>query len=238
MSNLPDPSCSTEISWSPGVRMVASGLILAYLVVVFAGPATSAINSEVTDVYRVSTEPARQVLYLDHGYRFFAPNPGPSHILKYEIGLANGETVVGQIPDRDKHWPRLLYHRWFMLSEFLFNDSLGLVERNQFESEQEMLAERAHELRAKGKGAFASKIERSKWLAARVYENRLQRIANLTNAIGQHLLREQNGQWIKLSIHERAIPTPGDVIMGESLAAPERVSPPLKIWTIEADTDE
>jgi hypothetical protein len=213
-------------------------MIIAYLFVVLAGPATSTINSEVAEVYRRATEPARQALYLDHGYRFFAPNPGPSHILKYEIGMPDKTTVSGQIPDRDKFWPRVHYHRWFMLSEFLFNDSLGLRDPAQFEAEQQVLAERAHELRSHGKGAFARKIEDSKRLAKQNIENRRKRIKDLTDAIGQHLLREHGGQWIKLSVHERAIPTPGDIILGESLGNSERISPPLRIWTVEAIDDE
>ncbi len=90
-------------------------------------------------------------MYLSHGYAFFAPNPGPSHLLECEIKssaiVQNTEnetkrqpasnslrelSLVAQpeesfstkavrwrvFPDRDGDRPRLLYHRYFMLSEF------------------------------------------------------------------------------------------------------------------------
>jgi len=63
--------------------------------------------------------PYVQVMYLDNGYRFFAPEPGPSHLIRYEVVLPDGKRVEGFFPDRTRHWPRLLYHRYFMLSEFV-----------------------------------------------------------------------------------------------------------------------
>jgi hypothetical protein len=56
-------------------------------------------------------------MYLDHGYFFFAPNPGPSHL----VGIRDQSVVF---PDRKEQWPRLLYHRYFMLSEF-YNNSFA-----------------------------------------------------------------------------------------------------------------
>jgi hypothetical protein len=81
-------------------------------------------------------------MYLSHGYSFFAPNPGPSHLLECEI-IPRGPTADGRavhstgrpvvakdgqamqgtsswrvFPDRRNDRPRLLYHRYFMLSEF------------------------------------------------------------------------------------------------------------------------
>jgi hypothetical protein len=56
---------------------------------------------------------------LNHGYRFFAPNPGPSHLFRYQLTFDDGSTRDGYFPNREQHWPRLLYHRYFMLSENL-----------------------------------------------------------------------------------------------------------------------
>ncbi|MEQ1829346.1 MAG: hypothetical protein ABL921_25505 [Pirellula sp.] len=69
------------------------------------------------------TRPYSQWLYLDHGYFFFAPNPGPGHLVQYsysETSKTNAEPkkTTAIFPDRTKHRPRLLYHRYFMLSEF------------------------------------------------------------------------------------------------------------------------
>ncbi len=47
----------------------------------------------------------------------FSPNPGPSHLFHYTLTLPDGTTRRGYFPNREEHWPRLLYHRYFMLSE-------------------------------------------------------------------------------------------------------------------------
>jgi len=65
-------------------------------------------------------EPLRPVvgaLYLGHGYRFFAPNPGPGHSIRWTMTLGDGSTRSGIIPDPVQDRPRLLYHRRFMVSE-------------------------------------------------------------------------------------------------------------------------
>ncbi len=53
-------------------------------------------------------------MYLSHGYFFFAPNPGPAHLLEIRVEPSRVELW----PDRKAQWPRLLYHRHFMLTEF------------------------------------------------------------------------------------------------------------------------
>lgn len=67
-------------------------------------------------------------MYLSHGYFFFAPNPGPGHLIECQLHpentAANQNVFLRSIvkkyfyPDRVEQWPRLLYHRHFMLSEF------------------------------------------------------------------------------------------------------------------------
>lgn len=72
-------------------------------------------------------KPYSQWLYINHGYFFFAPNPGPSHLIQCAFSPPdNGESAEKSspkltLPDRAEHWPRLLYHRYFMLSEFYTN---------------------------------------------------------------------------------------------------------------------
>jgi len=60
-----------------------------------------------------------QTLHLNHGFHFFAPDPGPSTIVRYAAELPDGGVTTGQIPDRETMRPRLLYHRHFMLTESL-----------------------------------------------------------------------------------------------------------------------
>jgi hypothetical protein len=56
---------------------------------------------------------------LNNGYRFFAPEPGPGHLVHYEVVTGDGRQVDGSFPDWNTERPRLLYHRYFMMSEFL-----------------------------------------------------------------------------------------------------------------------
>jgi hypothetical protein len=81
-----------------------------------------------------------QWLYLDHGYFFFAPNPGPGRLIQCDIlesrSIAKQDKAIDSVvpdssafgssvkpvsillPDKKKQWPRLLYHRYLMLAEF------------------------------------------------------------------------------------------------------------------------
>jgi hypothetical protein len=56
------------------------------------------------------------LLYINSGYNFFSPDPGVSHLIRFEIFNDAGEKIVeGQLPDRRDEWPRLFYHRFMML---------------------------------------------------------------------------------------------------------------------------
>jgi len=59
--------------------------------------------------------------YLNHGYAFFAPDPGPSHLMRVDVAEAPDGEASMTYPDLSRQWPRLLYHRHFMLTEFLNN---------------------------------------------------------------------------------------------------------------------
>lgn len=60
------------------------------------------------------------LLHLNHGYAFFAPDPSDSFILRYEAKFNDGRPpIAGWLPDLQDHWPRLLYHRHFMLADQL-----------------------------------------------------------------------------------------------------------------------
>jgi hypothetical protein len=58
------------------------------------------------------------LVYVNHGYNFFSPDPTASHLIKYEIyNIANEKIAEGRFPDRREQWPRLFYHRHMMLVE-------------------------------------------------------------------------------------------------------------------------
>jgi hypothetical protein len=63
-------------------------------------------------------QPYDDAMFLNHGYAFFAPNPGSSFLLRAHLEFDDGrEPLVVNLPDADQRTPRLLYHRYFMLSE-------------------------------------------------------------------------------------------------------------------------
>ena len=65
-----------------------------------------------------TVSPYPQAFYLAHGFHYFAPEPGSSTLFKYTVTLRNGETRSETIPNRGIS-PRLLYHRHFMVTEYL-----------------------------------------------------------------------------------------------------------------------
>jgi hypothetical protein len=62
--------------------------------------------------------PYLQFLFLNHGFNFYAPEPAPSNLLKFEAFRADGSVVKGQIPERLMR-PRLLYQRHLLLTEHI-----------------------------------------------------------------------------------------------------------------------
>jgi hypothetical protein len=103
---------------SPFPRLFASLLIVGYLAAVvvppLAGPPpASGLAGRLLQPLR----PVVGALYLGHGYRFFAPDPGPGHSIRWTLTRPDGSQQTGSIPDAQSDWPRLLYHRRFMVSE-------------------------------------------------------------------------------------------------------------------------
>lgn len=104
--------------WHWPVRAIVSLaiviLMLAILLPPLAGPPpASLLANRLIQPFR----PVIGGLFLGHGYRFFAPDPGPGHSIRWTMQMGDGSTRRGSIPDRETDWPRLLYHRRFMLPE-------------------------------------------------------------------------------------------------------------------------
>ena len=76
--------------------------------------ATPGYVQAVWDVFR----PYLQVLSLNQGYNFFAPEPVPAHILEFEIIGADGTVVRRRLPDLSLK-PHLLYERHLLLAEHI-----------------------------------------------------------------------------------------------------------------------
>lgn len=105
-------------SWSPIARGLASVLIAVYAVAVVIPPLAG--PPPASGLAIAVLEPLRPLvgsLALGHGYRFFAPDPGPGHSIAWTMVMPDGGTLSGSLPDREQDRPRLLYHRRFMISE-------------------------------------------------------------------------------------------------------------------------
>lgn len=104
--------------WSVAGRACASVAILAYLAGIVAPPlAGPAPASDLANRLLQPLRPLVGTLFLGHGYRFFAPNPGPGHTIRWTMTMPDGSTKAGRIPDEAVDRPRLLYHRRFMVAE-------------------------------------------------------------------------------------------------------------------------
>jgi len=115
---------STRLSRS--IRVIATVLILFHLWAVVGRPIEFATQgpfgtSPSATLFRMPVRAYSQFTYLDHGYAFFAPDPGPSHLIAVTLTNPDGQNIDLKYPDLNDQWPRLLYHRHFMLAEF-FND--------------------------------------------------------------------------------------------------------------------
>lgn len=120
------PSDKTATTWSPPIKLLASAVIALHVLAVFWAPLAFASRgspgSPLTDSVFAVLRPYIDALYLNHGYSFFAPDVGPSRLVRYQVEFADGrEPVEGVFPNLATQQPRLLYHRHFMLSEALSN---------------------------------------------------------------------------------------------------------------------
>jgi hypothetical protein len=114
MALVPHSSSGWPRPLKAGVSLALVVYLAAVIVPPLAGPPPA------SDLARAALDPLRPLVHslgLDHGYRFFAPNPGPGHSIRWTVTRADGSTASGSIPDRDADWPRLLYHRRFMVPE-------------------------------------------------------------------------------------------------------------------------
>lgn len=109
--NMPSPSFRA--------RVIGSVLIGFHMAAIIIAPWSAPPSSPLAQAAADPFQPYLQAAYLNHGYHFFAPEPGPSHLVRYELKMPDGSVKTGRFPDLSEHQPRLLYHRHFMLTEFL-----------------------------------------------------------------------------------------------------------------------
>lgn len=112
-----DQSPSSHKTWPRWVRGGVSLLLVLHLLAIVSAPWAMQPSSVLAQRVFSFFQPYVDLAFLNHGYHFFAPEPGPSHVIRYELQLDDGRLITGQFPDAQVHSPRLLYHRHFMLSE-------------------------------------------------------------------------------------------------------------------------
>lgn len=225
---------SPENTLSPTLKGAISCAILFYLAVLVLGPLSNPVGSEhLARPIAKKVSPIHRALFLGHGYRFFAPDPGPSHLVEFEITQKDGSVVKGRFPDRDDadhSFPRLQYHRWFMLSETIWTEHSMTPLKSDFLAQQKRLENLATEKQIAGHHEIASRIRRDIAGQRKDYETARKRIDDLVKAVAMNLMEMHNGKKIKLSVREREIPFPFEVQEGAQLdddrfLKPER--PPL-----------
>ncbi len=112
---------------SPLLRRVVSIVLAVHLLAIVAEPirfftrSSNGRPSAAFEPIRSMLAPYVEIAYLNHGYFFFAPNPGPSHLMDCRLISAGTDQRRLRLPNHKVQWPRLLYHRHFMLAEFLNN---------------------------------------------------------------------------------------------------------------------
>ena len=120
----PGPREKSSPSKWPLWKLLLSGVLVVHLLAVVAEPfrfftRSRRGTSPAADPARLGLAPYIEFAYLNHGYFFFAPEPGPSHLMEFRMAMPDKRQVSLVLPDKTRQWPRLLYHRHFMLAEFL-----------------------------------------------------------------------------------------------------------------------
>lgn len=221
---------------SSTTRVILSCLIIGYLFLVLLGPLSNPVASaNLTGPLAKKLRPLHQAIFIGHGYRFFGPDPGPSHILEYQIRTDEGTEIVGRFPDRDVHWPRLRYHRWFMLSETVYQDRASLPEPRDYQQLIQQLDSEIQDLRLRGEIATMYHMIRERDLQSKDYQSTKVRTELLLRDIARFLLREHQGQSIELILRERLIARPVDIDSHIKLNDPRFLSEPRSVAKFTSD---
>jgi hypothetical protein len=122
------------------VRRAISVWLAFHVAAIIVAPASVRPSSPLVDAVWLLFHPYLQLLYLNNGYHFFAPEPGESNLLAYTATREDGTVIEGRIPNR-QIVPRLLYHRHFMLTEQM-NSGPPELEQPWYRSYAEHIAQK------------------------------------------------------------------------------------------------
>lgn len=219
-SNSREPPTTLSPSW----RRVITAVLVFHLAAIFYAPLT--LDGAYGELLR-PLEFLRKytiVLYLDHGYRFFAPDPGPTHTLRFEHAARENEFVSVRLPDRQTTRPRLLYHRWFMLGESLAAEvAATLASFADYYANQAVLSADIAELQRMGRTREARQLMTIHRTNEIEFDRRWQMALTLSQAIKNHIAQKYPGETIRLYSRRQLIPRPYDVLGGKTAAHPDFV---------------
>lgn len=229
-----------ELPWSGRTRFWVSLVLAAHLFCVVLAPlAAVEPRSGLAMDLQSMVYPYTQAMFLQHGYRFFAPEPGPSHILKYELTTRDGKKVAGHFPDRNGHWPRLRYHRWFMLSETIFQHVSETLDQKQLDDwRQRISAEIGNLVESDPRAAEDLELQLKSELAQHAEIARIR--DRLVTDVGHVLLDQHDAVSVELTMVTRLIPPPEDVARGLQLDNERYLPPELQfpLGTVNSDSDQ
>ena len=201
--------------WSASVRGWVS-LILAFhlFCVVLAPLATVEPRAGLAvDLQRV-VSPYSEALFLRHGYRFFAPEPGPSHVVHYEVTTRSGETIQGHFPDRWEHLaasavPPLVHVVRDAVYARVGNTGRATAGRMANGSSQRDPG--AVSQRLAGRPTSSKHVSAASWMNMRDWPPVRDQ---LVHDLGQFLLQRHDGISVDLKLVTRVIPPPEDIARG------------------------
>jgi len=203
--STPEPLPELPATWRSPWKWVIGAALLVHLLAVVITPLhyasrSGANTSPLLDAIETPLRPYTQAAFLNHGYAFFSPDPGSSRLIRYRLTTVDGKKVEQRFPDLKHHWPRLLYHRYFMLSE----------------QAPPYVPATPEPAPRKGTPGYAAAM--SDWNLYEAERKRSRQVYELRwEAMKQHLRAAYNVKEVELTRIEHMLPTPGDVLSGMRL---------------------
>jgi hypothetical protein len=191
-----EPATPATLKLATKWRVLISAVILFHLAAVIAAPFSNDPSSDLQRETWKVLSPYIFATYLNHGYRFFAPNPSAGHVLRYELEMANGTKSTGQFPDLKSEWPRLMYHRHFMLVEKI----VGLLPPPK-DSDSDIPPE------------MQKQLEKQRKEMQELYDT-------VAQCYATHLLESTGAKRVTLQLAVHELPPPRDVLRGRPLNDP------------------
>jgi hypothetical protein len=222
------------------VRILVSLWLAYHVMAMFISPWAIPPTSRLAVLMQQYVAHYQTLLYLNHGYRFFAPDPGPASVVEFLIVRPDGQVTRGLFPDRqaiNRDYPRLNYHRWFMWSETLGQMYGQWVDAAEFQRYLDMEQGRVDELRRQGLDLEAERLslqleeDRVVWQESETTRQAIltpvARVLLEQTAIrqGGALATLPHGTELRLSLNRRMIPSLAEARMGMRPSDPRLLDP-------------